>query len=176
MTTGHIFIATSIDGFIARENDDLDWLELPGSDAEDHGYDAFIAQMDGIVMGRGTYEKVKTFGAWPYKVPVLVLSRTLAGTETPPADNVTFHDTSPDEAMQICKDMGWKKAYIDGGQIIQSFLKADLVEDMIVSRIPVLLGAGKALFGALDGGIKLQHLVTQSFPSGLTQSRYRIAR
>lgn len=176
MTTGHIFIATSIDGFIARENDDLDWLDLPDSDGENHGYDAFISQMDGIIMGRGTFEKVKTFGAWPYEVPVLVLSRTLAGKETLPVDNVAFHDASPEETIQICKDMGWKKAYIDGGQIIQSFLKAGLVEDMILSRIPVLLGAGKPLFGTLDDDIRLIHLYSQSFPSGLVQSSYRIAR
>lgn len=176
MTTGHVFIATSIDGYIARVNDDLDWLELPNSEGEDHGYNDFISGVDGMVMGRGTYGKVKSFGQWPYKVPVHVLSSSLALETSAPADNVTFGQETPEEAMQRCQKRGWKRVYIDGGKIIQSFLRARLVEDLILSRIPVLLGEGKPLFGALENDIRLKHLWSRDFPSGLTQSSYQVIK
>lgn len=176
MTTGHVFIATSLDGFIARSNDDLDWLELPSSEGEDHGYSDFIEKIDGIIMGRGTFEKVKTFGVWPYKVPVRVLSSSLPNTTHPPAENVTFSRETPEDAMKTCQRMGWKRAYIDGGKIIQSFLKAGLIDDLVLSRIPVLLGGGKSLFGQLPSDVHLKHQQTRDFPSGLVQSTYQVIK
>ena len=176
MTTGHVFIATSLDGYIARINDDLDWLVLPGSEEEDHGYNDFIGTMDGILMGRGTFEKVSTFGDWPYKIPVRVLSSTLPADTRAPAGNVTFGDETPVEAMRRCQEMGWRRAYIDGGKVIQAFLRAGLVDDMILSRLPVLLGAGKPLFGPLRGDIRLKHTQSRAFPSGLVQSRYQVIK
>ena len=176
MITGHVFIATSLDGFIARANDDLDWLEIPGIDGENHGYDDFIDRVDGIIMGRGSYEKVRTFGIWPYKLPVHVLSSSLP-TDTPaPADNVTFGRETPEGAMQACHKKGWRRAYIDGGKVIQSFLRAGLIEDMIISRIPILLGSGKPLFGHLDTDIRLKHQWSRDFPSGLTQSSFQVIK
>ncbi|MEM1428375.1 MAG: dihydrofolate reductase family protein [Pseudomonadota bacterium] len=176
MPTGHVFIATSLDGYIARPDDDLDWLALPGADGEDHGYTAFIETMDCIVMGRGTYDKVRTFDPWPYTLPVIVLSRTLeasAGAEPLPGP-VMVQNATPEDAMQFCSTRGWRRVYVDGGQIIQSFLRAGLIHDMVLTRIPVLLGAGKPLFGPLDQDIALVHETTRSFPSGLTQSKYRV--
>ncbi len=177
MPTGHVFIATSLDGFIARKDGSLDWLISSAHDREDHGYDAFMRDIDAIIMGRGTYEAVLTFDSWPYEKPVLVLSRQLAGTEPPEAlrGRLTFSDLSPSAAMNDLGQRGASRVYVDGGQIVQSFLREGLVADIVVSRVPVLIGTGRSLFGTLDRDIKLNHLGTTSFPSGLVQSRYRVA-
>lgn len=178
MTTGYVFIATSLDGFIARLNNDLDWLETPNSGDEDHGYDRFIAEMDGMVMGRGTYEKVSTFDTWPYSIPVIILSQSLVEQNVPSelSGKVSFSGADPQAAMKLCSDQGWKRAYVDGGQIIQSFLREGLINDLILTRIPVLIGEGKPLFGGLKNDVSLRHLATQAFPSGLTQSHYEVSQ
>ena len=174
MTTGHVFIAASVDGYIARPDDDIDWLAVPGSEDEDHGYDDFISGIDGILMGRGTYQKVKSFGEWPYPVPVHVLSATLSAKDLEPGSDVTLGRETPEDAMRMCRNRGWRRVYVDGGRIIQAFLAARLIEDLVLTRIPVLLGKGKPLFGATHGDIRLKHLWSRDFPSGLTQSKYQI--
>jgi dihydrofolate reductase len=175
--TGHVFIATSLDGFIARTDGSLDWLVSPAHAGEDHGYDAFMRDIDAIVMGRGTYEAVLAFDPWPYDKPVLVLSRSLASTPVPDAlrGKVTFADLSPQAAMDHLGQQGAARVYVDGGQIVQSFLRAGLVADTVLSRIPVLIGTGRSLFGAIDRDISLSHQGTTAFPSGLVQSRYKLA-
>jgi dihydrofolate reductase len=172
--TAHVFIATSLDGFIARKDDDIDWLTGFSALGEDHGYNAHIAEMDGIIMGRGTYEKVATFDTWYYERPVLVLSRSLDPASVPEhlRDKLEIIAATPEEAMREAAARGWKKVYADGGHLIQSFLRAGLIEDMIVSRIPILIGEGIPLFGALERDISLTHVETRAFPSGLVQSRY----
>ena len=101
MVTTHVFIAVSLDGYIARQNDDINWLLQRDDPTEDHGYEAFIADKEWIVMGRGSYEKVLTFDAWPYERPVLVLSRQLAGTTVPEAlkGKVQFSCRTPKEVL-----------------------------------------------------------------------------
>ncbi|MBF9032749.1 dihydrofolate reductase [Rhodobacterales bacterium HKCCE2091] len=178
MPSCHVFIATSIDGLIAREDDDIDWLHLPGAEAEDHGYDAFIAGIDAIVMGRGSFDKVVTFDPWPYPLPVVVLSATMTDADIPDrlAGRVSVLDLPPWEVVAHCAARGWNRLYVDGGRVIQSFLRAGLIVDIVLTCIPVILGAGKPLFGALDRDIPLDHLETRAFPSGLTQSSYRVRR
>ena len=178
MPSAHVFIATSLDGFIARRNDDIDWLTGFSSLGEDHGYDTHIARMDGIIMGRGTYEKVATFDQWYYEKPVLVLSRSLDPATVPAqlTGKVEFIAATPAEAMDLAASRGWNRIYADGGKLIQSFLRAGFVEDLIISRIPILLGDGIPLFGPLEQDIVLDHLETKSFPSGLVQSHYRVKR
>lgn len=177
MITGHVFIATSLDGFIARSDGTLDWLLSRDAPEEDHGYAAFIAGMDCILMGRGTYEAVLGFPDWPYGLPVLVLSKTLAGQPVPDAlrGKVTFADLSPARAMEQLAAQGHRRAYIDGGQIVQSFLRAGLIADMIITTAPVLIGQGRPLFGTLPQDIALIHGGTTAFPSGLVQSTWRVA-
>lgn len=176
MPTAHVFIATSLDGFIARKDDGLDWLTSFSAPGEDHGYNAHIAGMDGIIMGRGTYEKVLTFDAWYYEKPVLVLSQSLDPTSVPDhlKDKVEILAATPEAAMDIAASRGWQRVYADGGKLIQSFLRAGFVDDMIISTIPILIGEGAPLFGPLAGDIALEHLGTTSFPSGLVQSHYRV--
>ena len=178
MATGHVFIATSLDGFIARPDGSIDWLMGRDTGGEDHGYDGFIARIDAVVMGRGTWDVVAGFDPWPYAVPVLVLSKALAGAPVPEAlqGKVRFADLSPTAAMDRLAAEGAARVYVDGGQLVQAFLRDALIDDLVITRVPVLIGAGRPLFGALAGDLVLIHESTRSFPSGLVQSRYRVGR
>lgn len=176
MTTGHVFIAASLDGYIALENGDIGWLIPNGAETEDHGYNAFYTTMDGIIMGRATWEKVCTFSEWPFDKPVIVLSRKLTDDDLP-ADQigkVRIWNSTPREALDRVAAEGWSKAYIDGGQLIQSCLREGLIADIVLTRIPVLLGRGLPLFGQLETEVRLKHIETRDFPSGLIQSHYEI--
>ena len=157
MVTTHVFIAVSLDGYIARQDDDIDWLLQRDDPTEDHGYAAFIADKDWIVMGRGSYEKALTFDQWPYDRPVLVLSRQLTATAVPEAlkDKVQFSSRTPGEVLADLTVQNAHRVYIDGGKVIQSFLREGLVADMIITTVPVLLGSGKPLFGSLTRDIDL---------------------
>lgn len=176
MITGHVFIATSLDGYIARLDGDIGWLLERDASGEDHGYDDFIADIDMIVMGRGTYEKVATFEQWFYNRPVLVLSKQLAGTSVPEPlrDKVRFADLSPAQAMQQLERQQIRRVYVDGGQLIQSFLRADLIHDMVITTVPVLIGSGRPLFGEIARDISLELMSSRSFASGLVQSTYKV--
>lgn len=176
MVTTHVFIAVSLDGYIARQDGDIDWLLKRDDPTEDHGYAAFIADKDWIIMGRGTYEKVLTFDEWPYDRPVLVLSRQLTDTPVPKAlkGKVQFSCRTPREALADLMEKNVHRVYIDGGQLIQSFLREGLVADIVITTVPVLLGSGKPLFGVLPHDIDLTLLSSRSFPSGLVQSHYRL--
>jgi dihydrofolate reductase len=175
--TAHVFIATSLDGFIARQDGDIGWLLQRDDPAEDHGYNAFIADKDVIVMGRGSYEKVLTFETWPYDRPVLVLSKQLADAPVPEAlkDKVQFSSLTPREAVGKLAEQNVRRIYVDGGQLVQSFLRDGLITDIVITTVPVLIGSGRPLFGALSQDIDLKLLSSRSFPSGLVQSTYRIA-
>lgn len=177
MVTAHVFIATSLDGFIARPDGDIDWLLQRDAPDEDHGYAQFIADKDLIVMGRGTYEKVLSLGPWAYDRPVLVLSKQLAGTAVPEAlqGKVRFSASAPGELMPALAAQNVGRVYVDGGQLVQSFLRAGLVADMVITTVPVLLGAGRRLFGALPADVDWTLVSSRSFASGLVQSSYRRA-
>jgi dihydrofolate reductase len=177
MISGHVFIATSLDGFIARLDGRLDWLLSRDHGDEDHGYDAFIAGMDAILMGSGSYDTVAGFDPWPYDLPVVVLSSRLAGSTVPPhlAGRVRFSAETPTQAMQSLAAEGHARVYVDGGQVVQSCLRAGLIAELTLSTIPVLIGSGRPLFGPLPADLALQHIATRSFPSGLVQSQYRVS-
>ena len=176
MITGHVFIAISLDGFVARSSGELDWLMKQETEGEDHGYDAFMESVDGLVMGRGSFQNALTFGKWPYEKPVVVTSRTLNQHDVPEeiADRVTLTQFDPPKVMKTLEEKGWSRVYVDGGKVVQSFLRAGLISDMILTRVPILIGDGLPLFGTLGCDIDLEHLDTRSFPSGLVTSRYRI--
>ena len=176
MITGHIFIATSLDGFIARPDGSLDWLSEIDTTGEDHGFNAMMASVDGLVMGRGTFEQVLTFGEWPYTKPVVVLSQSMSPADVPDelSDKVTLSAQQPRELMDRLDRDGWQRVYVDGGKVIQSFLVDGLISDMVLTRAPVLLGEGLPLFGAVGQDVRLRHVETRSFPSGLVSSRYEV--
>jgi len=171
--TASVFIATSLDGFIARANGDLDWL--PPDGGEPHGYDEFLAAVDALVIGRKTFETVLTFASWPYgEKPVFVLStRTLA--PTPLGAVVERMSGHPADIMSQLAARGVHHVYVDGGITIQRFLQAGLIQRLIITRIPVLLGAGVPLFGTLQRDIVLRHVGTRQYASGLVQSEYVVA-
>lgn len=177
MPTGHVFIATSLDGFIARIDGGLDWLEGANSAGEDHGYQDFMDTIDGIVMGRATFDVALRFDPWPYDKPLLVLSRTLYPADIPShlADRITTV-RSVSDALTEGQRRGWDRVYVDGGATIRAFLDAGAISDMVITRIPVLLGTGLPLFGTVSEDIVLRHIATRSFPSGLVQSRYEVPR
>ncbi|UTY59716.1 dihydrofolate reductase family protein [Massilia sp. erpn] len=177
MTTAHVFIATSLDGFIARPDGDIGWLLQRDDPSEDHGYSSFIADKDAIVMGRGTYEKVLSFGAWPYELPVLVLSRQLAAAPVPEAlqGKVQFSRLAPKDALEKLAGENARQIYVDGGQLVQSFLREGLITDMVITTVPVLIGSGRPLFGALAQDVDWKLVSSHSFPSGLVQTTYRLA-
>jgi dihydrofolate reductase len=176
MTTAHIFIAISLDGFIARTDGDIEWLLSRDDPAEDHGYNAFIADKDMIVMGRGSYEKVLGFDPWPYDRPVLVMSQALAGTPVPDAlqGKLRFSNRSPKDLMAELTGQGVDRIYLDGGRLVQAFLREGLVSDIVLTTVPVLIGAGRPLFGALTADVDLRLVESRAFPSGLVQSTYQI--
>ncbi len=177
MVTCHIFIATSLDGFIARPGGEIDWLEGWPEIDHDYGFRKFMASVDGLIMGRGTYEKVLTFEQWPYDRPVVVLSHSLPEGQlrNDLAGKVRISRSEPRKLLCELDGEGWKRAYVDGGQIIQSFLRDGLIEDMVLTRIPILIGTGLPLFGALPADVKLMQLKSEPYASGFVQSRYAVA-
>lgn len=169
-----VFIATSLDGFIARLDGALDWL--PANGGEPHGYAEFIASVDTIVIGRKTFETVLTFADWPYgKKPVVVLSSRPADLVAPAGAVCDMMAGTPHEVVARLSQRGLKHLYIDGGVTIQRFLEAALIQRLIITRIPVILGSGIPLFGSVSRDIRLEHVATRSYPSGLVQSEYLIA-
>ena len=176
MTTGHVFIATSLDGYVAREDHQIDWLIKYDSNGEDHGYDAFIADKDCLVMGRGSYETVRGFSEWPYNIPVIVMSKSLSQNDIPIElkDKIEISTSSPAELMQALENRGWKKAYIDGGKLVQSFIREGFVTDLCITTIPILIGNGISLFGHINADIDLELKNSQSFQTGMVQSLYAI--
>jgi dihydrofolate reductase len=165
-----VFIGTSLDGFIARSNGDLDFL--PPGGGEPHGYDEFMATVDAMVIGRKTFETVLAFDTWPYgEKPVFVLSsRPLPAA--PPEAKVEHMSGAPAEIVSQLAARGIGHIYVDGGITIQRFLQAGLVQRLIITRVPVLIGAGIPLFGAIPRDMILRHVGTRAYASGLVQSEY----
>ena len=172
--TASVFIGTSVDGFIARKNDELDFL--PEGGGEPHGYNEFIASVDAIVIGRKTFEKVLTFGAWPYgeKRGVVLSSRSI-DLSVVRGGVVEQMAGDPAEIVSQLAARGVHNLYIDGGITIQRFLRAGMIQRLIITRVPVLIGEGVPLFGALPHDVRLRHVATRSYPSGLVQSEYEVA-
>ena len=168
-----VFIGTSVDGFIARRNDELDFL--PPGGGEPHGYNEFIASVDAIVIGRKTFEKVLTMGPWAYgKKRVVVLSSRPLDLAAAKGGNVEQMSGTPEEVVAQLEASGARHLYIDGGITIQRFLRVGLIQRLIITRVPVLIGEGIPLFGSLPQDIKLRHIATHSFKSGLVQSEYSV--
>jgi dihydrofolate reductase len=172
--TVSVFVGTSLDGFIARRNGDFDFL--PADGGEPHGYNEFIASVDAIVIGRNTFEKVLTLRPWPYgDKRVIVLSSRPVDLSAAVGGVVEQMNGTPAEIVSRLAASGAHHLYIDGGITIQEFLRAGLIQRLIITRVPVLIGDGIPLFGALARDIRLRHVGTRQFPSGLVSSEYFIA-
>ncbi|MET4637337.1 dihydrofolate reductase family protein [Mycetocola sp. 2940] len=171
--TASAFLAMSLDGYIARTDGNLDWLLEAGAELGDTGYDDFFAAVDSMLIGRNTYDIVAAFDEYPYAGKrVLVLSTTLDSVDWPDA---TVHRTV-DDALTTLEREGRRHVYVDGGTVVQQFLRAGMLDDITVSIAPVLIGSGVPLFGSLDRDVLLELTGTRDLPAGFTQATYRPLR
>lgn len=172
-----VFIATSLDGFIARPDGALDWLPVPGpDDPEDYGYHAFMESVDALVMGRKTFETVLAFDPWPYAGKrVIVLSESRTTLPESLEDRAELFNGPIEDLVEKLTREGVRRVYLDGGNTIQRFLRAGRVNDMLITRIPILIGQGIPLFGSLAADIPPTLEESRAYPNGFVQYRYRVA-
>lgn len=175
-----VYIAASVDGFIAREDGDISWLENPAYATENFNglsYQDYIQEVDVMVMGRNSFEKVLSFGFWPYDgLPVVVL--THGEMDIPPEleGKVRVENTAPQALVEMLALEGYTHAYVDGGKTIQGFLRAGLMDEMTVTQIPVLLGSGILLFGEIGEEVALEMIGAESSDNGFVQVRYQVIK
>ena len=169
-----VYIATSLDGYIADTDGNLDWLNsVPNPDNSDYGFSDLMDRIDALVMGRNTFETVLEFGGdWPYAKPVFVLSTTLKAIPDVLRGKVEIIAGSPASVLTRLRDRGLTRLYVDGGKTIQSFLRQDLIDELIITRIPILLGSGTPLFGALPSHLQFEHVGTEVLNGNLVKSHY----
>ena len=169
--SGTVFVGTSLDGFIARKDGSFDFLP---TDPEPHGFEEFLASVDALVMGRNTWDVVRAFDGWPYgeKRVVVLSSRPLDLSKA--KGRAEQMSGEPADIAAALAAQGAHHLYVDGGITVQRFLRAGLIRRIIVTRVPVLIGEGIPLFGALSRDVRLKHVATRSFPSGLVQSEYEV--
>lgn len=170
----YVYIATSLDGFIATPDGGVDWLdEIPNPDQSDFGYGEFISHIDAILMGRNSFEKVLTFGVWPYKKPVFVLSNRLKHIPENLINTVEIISGNDIKTVvNRLNERGYHNLYIDGGRTVQSFLAEDMIDELIITRVPILLGDGIPLFGRLTDKLRFRHKKTEVFNNTLVMSAY----
>jgi len=175
-----VYIATSLDGYIARADGGLDWLDEANAtvpDGEDMGYHSFMNSIDCLVMGRKTFEKVLSFGEWPYgETPVVVLSHNPSALPLDIQDSVIHSSEAPLQLVNRLSAEGLKHVYVDGGLTIQGFLSEGLVDEITVTVIPVILGSGIPLFGSTENDIDLTHVHTTVFDFGFVQTTYSVKK
>jgi dihydrofolate reductase len=170
----YIYIAATIDGFIADKNGGIDWLtEIPNPDNSDFGFKEFMEKIDGIIMGRKTFEKVLRFDEWAYSKKVFVLSDTLKTIPENLGDNIEIVQGKLTSILSRLNSKGYKNLYIDGGKTIQSFLREDLIDEMIITRVSILLGDGIPLFGLLDKSIQFEAVSTEILNDFLVKTHYK---
>lgn len=172
------FMGISLDGFIAREDGGIDWLDGdPTIDGEDYGFHAFFNTVDALVMGRNTWELARSFPQWPYgDKRVVVLSSREVEIPSELSDRVEHMAGTPAEIVERLGASGARHLYIDGGKTVQAFLSAGLVQKMVITRLPVLIGTGIPLFGPVPHDIRLRHVSTKAYENGLVQSEYELKR
>jgi dihydrofolate reductase len=166
------FVGTSLDGFIARRDGQYDFL--PSGGGEPHGYDEFIASVDTIVIGRNTFEVVLKLPSWPYgDKRVIVLSHLPLDLSTTKG-RIEQMSGEPTQIAHELSASGAKHVYVDGGITVQEFLRAGQIHDLTITRVPVLIGEGIPLFGSVPYDIKLRHIGTRQYESGLVTSKYEV--
>ncbi len=170
-----VFIASSIDGYIADKNGGMDWLySIPNPDNDDMGYVKFNNAIDALVMGRTTFETVLGFDVdWPYDKPVFVLSNKLKEIPEIHKGKAFLIKGTLTEILDHIHDKGFNRLYIDGGTTIRNFLKEDLIDEMILTTIPILLGGGSSLFSELPNQLNFELIGTKTFLNQVTQNHYK---
>ena len=175
-----VYIATSLDGFIARKDGGLDWLDTANATVppgQDLGFRAFMDSVDALIMGRKTYEQVLSFGEWPYgRTPVIVLSRSSISVPSSLPDTVTHSSEPLPDLLDRLAAEGVEHVYVDGGTTIQGFLARGLVDEITVTVIPILIGDGIPLFGSIETDISLTHARTTAYDFGFVQTTYAVEK
>jgi dihydrofolate reductase len=169
-----VFCGTSVDGFLARPDDTFDFLKA--GEGVPHGFTEFFNSVDVVVIGRRTFEVVRDLGHFGLygKKQVVVLSSSPLDLSSVKSTKVEQMSGTPQEIVARLAKRGFKHAYVDGGITIQRFLKLGLVDRITVTRVPVLIGQGVPLFGPLPRDIRLRHVRTRSYKTGMVQSKYEV--
>jgi dihydrofolate reductase len=171
-----VYIGTSLDGFIARNDGNIEWLVQFANDEAIKAYEEFVKRIDAIVIGRGTFEKVLSFPSWPYNRKVFLLSNSIKQVPDSLKEKVTLLSMKPQALLNYLLGQGFSRIYIDGGKVIQDFLKEDCIDELIISKAPVLIGNGIPLFGHLDTDRSFKHIRTEAYSNGLVKSYYERKR
>lgn len=171
-----IYIATSLDGYIADENNSIEWLNIiPFTQEIQNEFDSFIENIDCIIMGKNTFETVISFDEWPYKKEVFVLSNSMKNIPNKYENKAKLvNEKNMFNLINLLKDKGYKNFYIDGGTTIQNFLKENLIDEMIITTIPIILGSGKSLFCQLSNSIEFRLIKSKILSNCCVQSTYGI--
>ncbi len=170
-----VYIATSIDGYISDKDGGLDWLQMvPNPDNLDFGWADFMNSIDAVVMGRKTFEKVCSFDCdWPYTKLVFVLSDSLKSLPEGYEEKAKLIQGPLSEILKNINNNGYENLYIDGGIAVQNFLKEDLIDEMIVTVIPILLGGGTPLFAEFPKQMEFECIKSEVLLNALVQTQYR---
>jgi dihydrofolate reductase len=172
------YIAISLDGFIARKDGGLDWLDID-TGGDDCGFKDFLLSIDAMIMGRVTFQKILEIGQWVYgDIPVFVPSTTLQQKDVPEhlSSKLTVVQGTPTSLMEDLKAKGKKRVYVDGGKTVQSFIQEGLLDELTLTQFPVLLGTGIPLFGETKGDVKWELVNSKAFAFGLVQNHYKLLK
>ena len=178
MKKNSVFMACSLDGYIADKQGGIEWLhDFPNPEDDDLGYSDFISKIDAVVMGRKSFETVLSFDMdWPYTLPVFVLSHMLRKVPSDLEGKVHLLGGPVKEVVAEIHEKGYHRLYIDGGKSVQNFLKADLIDEMIITRIPKLLGGGTPLFGELSRTLDFQCIGSKIYLDAIVQNVFKRKR
>ncbi len=173
-----VFMAISVDGYIARKNGDIDWLPKNNASQpdEDFGYLDFFSTVDALIMGRHTFEKVLAFDTWPYdEKDVYVLSSGNVEIPTGIQSTVRTLSETPNAIVEKMEEMGYDHIYVDGGETVRGFLREVLVDDLILTTIPILLGEGIPLFKGEGKELNLELIKSVKYSNGLVKNHYKVS-
>lgn len=163
------YAAISVDGYLATTDGDLGWLDDIADDGTDYGYDAFMADVDALAMGRATYDHIAAIDPLPFgDRPVYVFT----SAPPDPRPGVRFWSPDPDEAVDHWRAAGLRHVYVDGGVVVSNFLDAGLIDDLTLFHVPVLLGTGRPLFGPSRRRASLTLDDVRQWPNGMVATRY----
>lgn len=170
-----VYLGCSLDGYIAGPNGELDWLDsVPIPEGIDMGYGAFMDRIDALVMGRNSFETVLGFNVpWPYKKPVFVFSSSLKEVPSSHKDKAFLISGTPDQVVGELNGKGYNRLYIDGGQTVQGFMQRGLIDEMTLTKIPIVLGNGIPLWGELKEPQRFELVSSQVFADHIVQDTYR---
>lgn len=172
-----VYVAQSLDGFIAGSNGELDWLkDIDNPEQDDFGFSAFMSTVDALIMGKNTFEKVLSFEMWPYEKPVFIASSSLAAVPSSVENKAFLLRGTPQEMVSALRAKDYDNLYIDGGALIQSYLAEQLIDELIITTVPVLLGEGISLFGFLPKKVKLKLIGSKVLLNQLVTAHYQVEK